>query len=68
LGIFLRPPHPIPKPFGNPKLKKMKEPHHTMAIRKWKGEVETTIAPSKTHVNDNKTNKYTHACTMHAQN
>jgi len=34
LGIFPRPSHLIPKPFGNLKLNQVKESHHTMAI--WK--------------------------------
>jgi len=57
LGIFLRPPHPIPKPFGNPKLNKKEEPHHTMAIQKWLRKVETTITPRKIHANDRKRTK-----------
>ena len=38
-----------------------------MAIYKWKGKVETTVATDKNHDNDNKRTKYTHACTTHAK-
>jgi len=68
LGIFLRPPHSVPKPSENPKLNPIKEPHHTMTIWKWQVKVETTITLGKTHANDNKRTKNTHACTMHAKN
>jgi len=67
LVIFLRPPHPVPKPSDNSKAQSMKEPHHTMAIWKWKGKDETTVTPGKTHAKYKKTTKYTHACTMHAK-
>jgi len=36
LVIFLRPPHLVPKAYGNLKLNRVKEPHHTMDIQKWK--------------------------------
>jgi len=45
----------------------MKEAHHTMAIWKWKGKYQTIVTHGKTHANDNKRTKYTHACTMHAK-
>lgn len=67
VGIFLRPPHPVLKPFDNPKLNQIKEFHHTMVIQKWKGKVETTITLSKTLANDSKRIKYTHECTMHSE-
>jgi len=57
LRIFLRPPHPFPKPSINPKLDQKKEPHHTMVIWKWQGKVETIVTRGKTHVNDSKRNK-----------
>jgi len=45
----------------------MKEPHHTMAIQKWKGKVESIVTLGETHANDNKRTKYTHAYIMHAK-
>jgi len=45
----------------------MKETHHTIGIQKWKGKVKTIVTLGKTHVNDNKRTKYTHACTMCAK-
>jgi len=65
--MYLRPPHSVPKPYGNPKLKEMKEHHHTMVIWKWKGKAETIATPRKSHANENNTTKYSHACTMHAK-
>ena len=68
LGAFLRPPHLVSKSSDNPKLRKMKEPHHLTSIWKLKCKAEMTLTPGKTHANENKRIKYTHACTMHAKN
>lgn len=67
LGMYLRPPHLVPKPYGNSKLNEMKEPHHTTVIWKWKGKAETTATPRKPHANESNRAKYSHACTMHAK-
>jgi len=67
LGIFLRPPHLVPKSYDHPKLNQMKEPHYTMAIQKWKGKAKTIVTIGKTHANESERTKYTHACTMHAK-
>jgi len=67
MEIFPRPSHLAPKSSGNPKNNKIKETHHTMVIRKWQGKDETIITPGKTHANDSKRTKYTHACTMHSK-
>ena len=64
MGIFLRPPHPVPKPSSNQKLNQIKEPHHTMAIQKWQGKVETIVTPGKTHARGSNRTKYTHNRTI----
>jgi len=54
LGIFLRPPHPVPKPSNNPKLNQEKNPITPWLSKKYQGKVETIIKTNKTHANDSK--------------
>lgn len=67
-ALLQRPPHLVSKPSDNPAQTNTREPTTSWLYGNGKVSLKNIVTPRKSHANDNKRMKYTHACQIQKGN